>query len=340
VSTLDSDSETAVTSTPVTNSTEPAEASGKAGPVDPSKSADSTVPATEAKATGAATAATAASGSARAGDSAGAEVDKAADSAKPAEADATAADKPAAQADTTAAEADTTAADKPAAEADTTAADKPAAEVAADKPATEVAADKPAAVLAADKPASATAEPTVSAEADEPAQARVPAQPSPAANRRVLVPIALAAVALASLVAVAVLGWQAISASRAQSAQNAALDAARSGTTQVLSYDSKTLDADLARSRTLISGPFAAKFEDLANSVIVPAVRQQSLSTKANVVRAAVIEAQPEQVQALLFVNQTTTVGSQPGPHSATNQVRVTMTWSDGHWLISDVQPL
>jgi Mce-associated membrane protein len=137
-----------------------------------------------------------------------------------------------------------------------------------------------------------------------------------------------------------VLGWQSISASRAQSAQNAALDAARTGTTQVLSYDSKTLDADLAKSRTLISGNFAAKFEDLANSVIVPAVRQQSLSTKANVVRAAVIDAQPEQVQALLFVNQTTTMSSQPAPRSATNQVRVTMTWSDGHWLISDVQPL
>jgi Mce-associated membrane protein len=158
--------------------------------------------------------------------------------------------------------------------------------------------------------------------------------------RPVLVPIALAVLALASLVAVAVLGWQSISASRAQSAQNAALDAARTGTTQVLSYDSKTLDADLAKSRTLISGNFAAKFEDLANSVIVPAVRQQSLSTKANVVRAAVIDAQPEQVQALLFVNQTTSMSSQPAPRSATNQVRVTMTWSDGHWLISDVQPL
>ncbi|MDT7590718.1 MAG: Mce-associated rane protein, partial [Pseudonocardiales bacterium] len=192
----------------------------------------------------------------------------------------------------------------------------------------------------ADKPAAA----------DKPAEVRVPVQPTPAPElkpaadagraRPVLVPIALAVLALASLVAVAVLGWQSISASRAQSAQNAALDAARTGTTQVLSYDSKTLDADLAKSRTLISGNFAAKFEDLANSVIVPAVRQQSLSTKANVVRAAIIDAQPEQVQALLFVNQTTSMSSQPAPRSATNQVRVTMTWSDGHWLISDVQPL
>jgi Mce-associated membrane protein len=281
--------------------------------------------------------------------------DRAATSDKPAEAETPAAvDKPAAAEKP--AEADKpavadTEADKPA-EAETPAAaenpaavDKPAE---ADKPAVaEIEAEEPA---EADKPALADTDADKPAAADKPAEVRVPVQSTPAPElkpaadagraRPVLVPIALAALALASLVAVAVLGWQSISASRAQSAQNAALDAARTGTTQVLSYDSKTLDADLAKSRTLISGNFAAKFEDLANSVIVPAVRQQSLSTKANVVRAAIIDAQPEQVQALLFVNQTTSMSSQPAPRSATNQVRVTMTWSDGHWLISDVQPL
>ena len=159
-------------------------------------------------------------------------------------------------------------------------------------------------------------------------------------SRRMLVPIVLAALALGSAVAVAVLGWQAISDSRAQRAQDTALDAAKTSTTQVLSYDSKTLDADLGRARTLISGAFAAKFEELASSVIVPAVKQQNLGTKATVARSAVIDAQPDQVRALLFVNQTTTVGSDPAPHTASNQVRVTMTWTDGHWLISDLQPL
>jgi len=172
------------------------------------------------------------------------------------------------------------------------------------------------------------------------AAAAAPAAGGSRPHRGRLLAIVLAALVLVSAVAVGVLGWRAFSDARAQGERDAALAAAKADTTQVLSYDSRTLDADLANSRKVISGSFAAKFEELANSVIVPAVRQQSLSTKATVVRAAVIDAQPNQVSALLFVNQTTTMGDQPAPRNATNQVKVTMTWADGKWLISDMQPL
>jgi Mce-associated membrane protein len=218
--------------------------------------------------------------------------------------------------------------------------EKPAEEP-ADKPADERPADeRPADERPADEQP-ADAQPADDA-SDEPAGAL--ATDAPAADglrsRRMLVPIVLAVLALGSAVAVAVLGWQTFSDARTQRAQDAALEAARTSTIQVLSYDSKTLDADLARSRALISGTFAAKFEELASGVIVPAVKQQNLGTKATVARSAVIDAQPDQVRALLFVNQATTIGSDPAPHTAANQVRVTMTWTDGRWLISDLQPL
>jgi Mce-associated membrane protein len=58
------------------------------------------------------------------------------------------------------------------------------------------------------------------------------------------------------------------------------------------------------------------------------------------VLNAAVIDAQPDQVRALLFVNQTSTTTGAPEPRTAANQVRVTMTAVDGQWLISDLQPL
>jgi Mce-associated membrane protein len=207
---------------------------------------------------------------------------------------------------------------------------------------TETTAEK--AKTAVEKTAAETETPTAetaTAETPETADDLEPtAAAPPRSQARRLFPIVLAALLVASAVAVALLGWGAYSESRAQRTQDAALAAARDNTTQVLSYNSTTLDADLARSRALISGGFAAKFEELASSVIVPAVRQQSLSTKATVVRAAVIDAQSDQVRALLFVNQTTTVAGQPAPHNATNQVRVTMTWTDGKWLISDMQPL
>jgi Mce-associated membrane protein len=211
--------------------------------------------------------------------------------------------------------------------ADTTTADTATADTATAETATAETAETTDAV-----------EPSSTTDAVEPSSTTETAPAGSPARR--LLPIVLAALLVASAVAVALLGWGAYSESRAQRTQDAALAAARDNTTQVLSYNSTTLDADLARSRGLISGGFAAKFEELASTVIVPAVRQQSLSTKATVVRAAVIDAQPDQVRALLFVNQTTTVGGQPAPHNATNQVRVTMTWTNGKWLISDMQPL
>jgi Mce-associated membrane protein len=157
---------------------------------------------------------------------------------------------------------------------------------------------------------------------------------------RRLVPVVLAALVAVSAVAVAVLGWWAYGDARDRRAQDDALAAARVETAQVLSYDARTLDADLAGSRTLVTGGFAARFEELANNVIVPAVRQRNLTTKATVTRGAVIDGHRDQVRALLFVKQVTTLDGQPAPREVSNQVRVTMTRAGGRWLISDLQPL
>jgi Mce-associated membrane protein len=157
---------------------------------------------------------------------------------------------------------------------------------------------------------------------------------------RRLVPVVLAALVAVSAVAVAVLGWWAYGDARDRRAQDDALAAARVETAQVLSYDARTLDADLAGSRTLVTGGFAARFEELANNVIVPAVRQRNLTTKATVTRVAVIDGHRDQVRALLFVKQVTTLDGQPAPREVSNQVRVTMTRAGGRWLISDLQPL
>jgi len=223
--------------------------------------------------------------------------------------------------------------------ATTDTAEKTAAEKTA--PETTAAVDSTTAETTTAETTTAESETAETPETTDSVEPSAPAEEVPARSRaRRLLPIVLAALLVVSALAVALLGWGAYSESRAQRTQDAALAAARDNTTQVLSYNSTTLDADLARSRGLISGGFAAKFEELASGVIVPAVRQQSLSTKATVVRSAVIDAQSDQVRALLFVNQTTTVGGQPAPHNATNQVRVTMTWTNGKWLISDMQPL
>jgi len=159
-------------------------------------------------------------------------------------------------------------------------------------------------------------------------------------GRPQLVPLGLIVLVGLAAVLVGVLGWRAVSEARLRSSQDAALAAARADTEQVLSYSPRSVQADLAASRKLVSGDFAAKFDQLATQVILPATQSQGLSTKAKVVRAAVVDATADQAHFVLFVDQSTTAKDQTGAQTSSNQVGVTMTLTGGQWLISDLQPL
>ncbi len=162
---------------------------------------------------------------------------------------------------------------------------------------------------------------------------------SPTGRR--LVPIALAVLVIASTVGVGLLGWQSIRAGDAEQNGVAALDAARTRMSVAFSYDSKTLDADLARGREQLTGNFAAQFEQTASKVIVPASRQQAIASTAEVSRAALMNAQEDRAEVLVYLIQTTSTASQPTPQRGVVQIKVTMTrTADNQWLISEVQPL
>lgn len=163
---------------------------------------------------------------------------------------------------------------------------------------------------------------------------------SQAPRRPWLIPTVLGVLVAVVAVAVGVFGWQSYSDSQARQSKEEALGAARTATTQVLSYNASTLDADVAKSRKLVSGGFAVSFEQLVSTVMQPVVKQAGLSNKAAVARAAVIDARPDQVETLLFVKQTSTAPSQPQPTTVMNQIKVTVTKADGQWLISNMQPL
>lgn len=162
---------------------------------------------------------------------------------------------------------------------------------------------------------------------------------SPKARRRL--PITLAVLVIAAAVPVGLLSSQAIRLGDIEQNATEALDAAVTSTSQVLSYDSKTLDADLARARAQLSGPFAAQFEETASNAIVPASQQQDISSKVEVIRSALIDAQQDRAEVLLYLSQTASTSSQPEPQRGIIQVKVTMTRTvDGKWLLSELQPL
>lgn len=163
----------------------------------------------------------------------------------------------------------------------------------------------------------------------------------PAPNRQRLLVIVLGALIVISAVVVGLLGWQAIGDAHDRSQRSEALNAARTGAPEVLSFDPTDVNTQLAAARKIVSGTFAAQFDQLATAVITPATQQAGLVTKAAVTRAAVIDAQAGQVDVLVFIKQSTSSKTQPQVQSVTNQVKMTMTRSDGgQWLISNMQPL
>jgi len=101
------------------------------------------------------------------------------------------------------------------------------------------------------------------------------------------------------------------------------------------------LDTDLTRAYALVSGGFATRYNELATTLLVPAVKQGNLSSKATVPQAALLDAQPGQVRVLLYLSQDTSRPGQTQPRTVGAALRATMTKSgDGRWLISDLQPL
>jgi Mce-associated membrane protein len=147
------------------------------------------------------------------------------------------------------------------------------------------------------------------------------------------------AVLLASVLA-AVLGWRAYSAAATDRATSAALDMAKIRTSELLSYSAPSLDADLARAKQQVTGDFVQRFDQLASTLIAPSTRQQGLTTRATVVRAAVVDSQPGRVVTLLFINQSTTTTAHPRPVQQTSQATVTMSKVGDQWLISDLTAL
>lgn len=116
--------------------------------------------------------------------------------------------------------------------------------------------------------------------------------------------------------------------------------AAKTEIPQILSYNYKTLSADLARASADTTGTFSGQFGVLASQYIGPnAVKQQTV-TKATVPVAAAVASSGDQVTVLVFLDQSTTSKSQPKPRTSAGQLRVTMQKVKGRWLVEDFKAL
>ncbi|RYE79585.1 MAG: hypothetical protein EOO74_03485 [Myxococcales bacterium] len=124
-----------------------------------------------------------------------------------------------------------------------------------------------------------------------------------------------------------------------------ALAVAQTSLKSVLSYDYRHLDQDRERATTLLTPALAKEFDKTYDELLAEgkgdtegaAVQTKTVVTS-DTVGAAVMDASPDEVTILAFVNQTSTHDGE-SPRSFANRVRVVLLEQDGKWLINELDP-
>jgi Mce-associated membrane protein len=169
------------------------------------------------------------------------------------------------------------------------------------------------------------------------------AQPPPRTLlRRLLVPVALAVLLLASI---GVTTWFYLEQFRPDLQTNDAaratvMEAASTGTTSLLSYSPQTLDKDFATAKTHLTGDFLNYYTQFTHDIVTPAAKEKSVKTSAAIVQSAVAEMRPDSAVVLLYLNQTTTSQENPDGSFTASSVKVGMKKVGNDWLISSFDPV
>jgi Mce-associated membrane protein len=154
-----------------------------------------------------------------------------------------------------------------------------------------------------------------------------------------LLVVALPALALIIALGVGYLKWLDGTARESRAAAEASVRAASESTIAILSYKPETVDRDLKAAAERLTAGFRQQYTQLVNDVVAPGAKQQHITAVATVPAAASVSATGKHAVALVFVDQTTTIGND-APTQTTSSVRVSLEKVDGRWLISQFDPV
>ena len=135
------------------------------------------------------------------------------------------------------------------------------------------------------------------------------------------------------------LKWQDSSGRAAQLAATESVAVARDTTAAILSYQADTAERDLNAARDRLTGSFLDEYTKLINEVVIPGAKEKKISAVATVPAGGSVSATPDQAVALVFIDQTVTVGGS-APTNTASSVRVTLDRVDGRWLVSGFEPV
>lgn len=149
----------------------------------------------------------------------------------------------------------------------------------------------------------------------------------------------LPAVALLLAAGAGVLKWQDSARRAAETGAVESVAAARDATAAILSYRAESVEQDLNAARDRLTGSFLDSYTRLIHNVVIPGAKQKKISTLAQVPAASSVSATERHAVALVFVDQTVTIGN-GAPTNSASSVRVTLDKVDGRWLVSGFDPI
>jgi Mce-associated membrane protein len=174
----------------------------------------------------------------------------------------------------------------------------------------------------------------------EPATERRRGWPRRAMARWRLITVGLLLVASAGAAAGLYFGQYRLDQQTTETAAKGAISAASQGTVALLSYAPDSLDRDLSAAKSHLTGDFLTYYSKFTDQIVAPAAKQKAVKTTASVARAAVAELHPDSAKVLVFLNQTTTSRDRPDPSLTASTVMVSLTKTNGSWLISAFDPM
>jgi Mce-associated membrane protein len=204
----------------------------------------------------------------------------------------------------------------------------------------------PAVPAAVPPPPAAAPAPAGPAPSDEPdATSAPPAEDLPSAPRRrrlvSLLPVALLALGAVLLaVGTVFLALDLREARETEEARTEALAQARDAARVLFSYDHETLDEDFAEGLAVTTGKFREEYAKTTSEVVKDVAVEYKAVVDATVREAGVISASPDEVLALVFLNQATTSNRVEGQKIDQSRVRMRLVEEDGEWLVAEVRAL
>ena len=167
-----------------------------------------------------------------------------------------------------------------------------------------------------------------------------PASASAAVGRSAW-PLALVGALTALMVlGVGFLGYRLYTERQTEMARDEAVAASRDAARLLFSYDHATLDEDFAKGLSVTTGQFRDDYSRTTSQVVAGVARQYKAVVVADVVESAIIDAAPDEVTTLVFLNQATTSTQITGRQVDQSRVRMRLVERDGRWLVAEVQAL